>query len=427
MLLILQKQIHSINCMRGFFFLLMFMSLSSVFGQVYKTEPLSDQIHTIQINKSGNWLASPVIDINQGEYIRLSFDRISEYSTDRLRYKVLHCNADWTLSSISEIDFIDGFNDNLIEDYAVSVNTLVDYTNFGLQIPNDRFSLKLSGNYVILVYEEDDPDNVLLSACFSVIDPLLTVAGNITSSTLIDTNREHHQISFTVNNKGVNINDPYSDLKVYVRQNERLDNQKSLVKPSIIQAGRLVYEQNRNLIFEAGNEYRRFEIVSHRYNGLRIAHLKYRRPFYYAFVFSDFTRSGKRYIYDEDQNGRFVVHNTEANNSDSEADYFHVQFSLQSENPVLGNVYVNGNFTNNTFNNKYLMQYDFEKKEYYLSLLLKQGAYNYQYLTERGNGFTTSILEGNYYETENKYQVFVYYRPMGQRYDSLAGYMLIEK
>jgi hypothetical protein len=411
--------------MKYFLFAFIYILAMPVCGQSCRTHPLSDEIRTVRINRAGNWLAPPVI--RQGEYLVLSFDRLGENSTNRLRYKIQHCNADWTPSSISEIDCIDGFNDNLLDDYAVSVNTTVDYANFRLEIPNRDVQLKISGNYAVLVYEEDNYDNMLLSACFSVIDPQISISGNMTSNTLIDANREHQQISFIINYQGImHINDPYSDLKIYVRQNGRIDNQKSMVKPSIIQPGRLIYEQNRQLIFEAGNEYRRFEAVSHRYNGLRVEHTEYRRPFYYAYIYPDHERAYKRYIYDEDQNGKFYIRNAEANDSDTESDYFHVQFTLKSE-PAGNNVYINGDFTNNTFDDTYLMQYDSEKGEYSLSLLLKQGAYNYQYLTGSGGKFSTLPIEGNYFETENQYQVFVYYRPPGQRYDSLIGYLEIGK
>lgn len=410
-----------------FFFILILLSISLCNAQAYKTQPLSSEIHTIQINKAGNWLAPPIINLNSADYLQLSFDRISENSLDRLRYKVIHCNADWIPSSLSEIDYIDGFNDNLIDDYASSVNTMVEYTNFLLEIPNNDLKIRLSGNYVIIVYEADYPDNILLSACFSVVDSQISIEGNMTSNTLIDTNRGHQQISFAVNHQGMNIRDPFSDLKVFVRQNERSDNQKSLIKPTIIQNGRLLYEQNRNLIFEAGNEYRRFEIVSHRYNGLRVLHIEYKRPFYYAYIFPDMIRANKRYIYDKDQNGKFYLRNAEEEDSNTQGDYFFVEFTLKVDDPFLENIYINGNFTNNLFDDKYLMQYDYDKKEYYLSLMLKQGAYNYQYLAGQKNTFSTSLIEGNYYETENQYEIFVYYRPIGQRHDSLIGYLKIDK
>ena len=394
---------------------------------VYKTEPLSSDIHTIQVNKNGDWSKYPLIDMNSGDYICLNFDRVSDNSSDRLRYKIIHCNADWTESSLSSIEFLDGFNDNLINDYAVSTNTTINYTNYNLNIPNNDFSLKVSGNYVIQVYEEDNTSNLLLNACFSVLDSRIAIGGNMTSNTLIDSNKEHQQVSFTINHPSLTIRDPFSELKVIVRQNDRQDNQKIDVKPSYIQSNRLVYEQNRALIFEAGNEYRRFEFPSYRYNGLRMMRTEYKRPYYFAWLIPDKIRAHTRYTYDEDQNGRFLIRNSEGRDSNTDADYFYINFTLEAENPFLENVYLNGNFTNNSFTDTYQMQYDYNQKAYIATLQLKQGAYNYQYLTDKGDSYTTSDIEGNYYETENEYQIFVYHRTPGQRYDSLVGYLLIGK
>ncbi len=395
-------------------------------AQVYKTQPFSPEIHTIQINKNGDWQSYPVIDLSKDEFVSVNFDRISEYSDNRLRYKLIHCNADWKPSSVHEIDYIDGFNDNLIEDYAFSVNTTIEYTNFRFDIPNNDIRPMYSGNYAVVVYEEDNPQNILLSACFSIVDAQVAVNATISSNTLIDVNQEHQQVSFTVDHSSVRIVDPYSDIKVFVRQNGRLDNQKAYIKPTNIQASKLVYDYSRELIFEAGNEYRRFEAVSHRYNGLRIIHTEYKRPYYYSYLIPDIFRSGKRYIYDQDQDGMFYIRNSEGNDSDIDADYFHIQFRLQAQDPLIENIWVNGNFTNNIFDEKYQMQYDYAKNEYYLSLLLKQGAYNYQYLTEVKNGvFSTGPVEGNYFETQNRYQIYIYHRPPGARYDSLIGYLNI--
>ncbi len=396
-------------------------------AQIYKTEPVSDEIHTIQVNRNGEWYDYPVIDLGKGDFVRLNFDRISDDSFNRLRYKLIYCNADWSKSNLYDIEYLDGFNDNVISDYASSVNTTVGYTNFMVDIPNDDVRFKLSGNYAIQVYEEDNPDNILLNACFSVLDSQVAIGGSMSSNTLIDANREHQQVSFTINHPSVRINDPFSELKVYVRQNNRVDNQKIDVKPAYVQPNRLIYEQKRDLIFEAGNEFRRFDIPSSRYNGLRIMQMVYERPYYYASIVPDIFRAYTRYIYDEDQNGRFMIRNTDGSDNDTDSDYFFVNFTLQTERPFLEKVYIYGDFMNDIFDEKYQMQYDYEKQEYYSTILLKQGSYNYMYVLDKGGKFNASDIEGNYYETENSYQVLVYHRPPGQQYDALIGYLNIGK
>jgi len=369
----------------------------------------------------------PIVKLNSEEFIQLTFDRLGDESSNRLRYKLVHCNTDWTPSGLSEIEYINGFNNNSIDDYAASINTTIEYTNFRLAIPNNDISPRLSGNYVILVYDEDNQQKTLLSACFSVLDSQVSIAGNMSSNTLIDSNREHQQVSFVVNHQGINIRDPFSEVKVFVLQNNRQDNMKSLVKPTYVQSDKLVYEQNRELIFEAGNEYRRFEAVSNRYNGLHVEQTEYKRPYYYTTIIPDQIRAGKRYIYDQDQNGRFYIRNAEGNDSDTEADYFFVRFSLLTDEPVLDKIYVTGDFSYNTFDENNLMQYDFDKEEYYTTRMMKQGVYNYMYLTQQGTKYSTTLTEGNYYEAENEYQIFVYFRPMGERYDSLIGFLNIGK
>lgn len=396
-------------------------------GQTYRTQPLASDIQTIQVNANGDWLQLPIIELNSDDYLQISFDRLSRTASNRLRYKIIHCNADWTQSSLSTIEYIDGFDDNLIDDFSESTNTAIEYTNFRLELPNRDVSFKVSGNYVLLVNEEDNPDNVLLSACFSVLDPQVGIVGKMSSNTDIDSNKEHQQINFEIDYAGLTVRDAFTDLKVFVSQNNRLDNQKKFIKPTSVRQNKLVFEHNRDLIFEAGNEYRRFETVSYRYNGLNVGKVEFKNPIYQAHLVPQKITEGKVYSYDEDKNGRFFIRNAEGTDSDIDADYFMTNFYLLSEDPILGNVYLNGEFTNNTFSDKYLMKYDANEGMYYTSLLLKQGAYNYQYLTKIGNKFTPSKTEGNYFETENEYLITVYHRPMGQRFDSFIGLLQIKK
>lgn len=401
---------------------------NTLFAQMYHTQPLSNEIHTIQINKNGEWNEYPVINLRGNDKVLLSFDRISEDNAyNRLRYRIIHCDAYWKKSrDIWEIDYLDGFNDNLIDDYAASVNTTVEYNNFELEIPNDDINLKVSGNYAIEVYDDGSPDIVLLTACFSVVDQQISIGATVSSNTDIDSNRSHQQLSFTINHSNLTIRDPRRDLSVFAWQNNRLDTERVNLKPTYINAGKLIYEHNRDLIFEAGNEYRRFETSSYRYNGMNVEHVEYNKPTYSMYIVPDKIRAIRSYSYDQDQNGRFVIRSNDTDYPANEADYFSTIFSIPMDNPIPEDIYINGNFTYNNFTDRYKMVYDEDNKLYYLPLLLKQGLYNYQYLTKSGKNYTTSKIEGNFYETENEYQIFVYHRPPGQRYDSLIGVQSIQ-
>lgn len=410
------------NAIKYILFIVLYSVCLFVSAQAYHTQPVSPEIYTIQVNRNGDWSQLPVLGLNSSDYINISFDRISDNSFNRLRYRVLHCDAYWKPSrELAEIDYLNGFNDNPIEDYNASINTTVEYTHFNLDIPNKDINLKLSGNYVVEVYEDGIPDETLLTACFSIVDAQVSIGPTISSNTDIDTNRAHQQLSFTILHQNLNIRDPFADLKVFAWQNNRLDTERQEIKPTYVNTGKLIYEHNRNLIFEAGNEYRRFETASHRYNGMNVEHIEYQRPTYNMFLVTDKVRANRGYSYDQDQDGKFIIRSNETDNSESGADYFNTIFSLEMDAPISEDIFVNGSFTNNNFTEKYRLVYDEESKTYSLPLLLKQGLYNYQYLTKSGTNYSTGKIEGNYYEAENEYQIFVYYRPSGQRYDSLIG------
>lgn len=405
------------------FLLSFFVFVQQSVAQSYRTQAFSENIHSIEVLNNEQWDSYSVMDLNSVDQISIDFDLVSEDLLVRLRYKLIYCNADWTENkNLSQLDYLEGYDDNLIDDYATSFNTTMSYTHYGLRIPNDDVRPKISGNYVVLIYDEDlGEDNVLLTACFSVVDRKLSVTPKVSSITDIDANNKHQQVSFDLKYDFV-IRDVQNDLKVFVRQNNRLDNERQNIKPTHIQPSTLRYEHNRNLIFEAGNEYRRFDISSYRTNGMNVAHIDYVRPYYNMYVIPSQMKVKPSYSYDQDQNGRVVYRNLDADNVKVEGDYFYTHFTLQADDPLPQAVYVNGAFSNNTFSEKYKMMYDDESREYHLTLLLKQGIYNYQYLTNTGKGFSTETISGNFYETENEYAIYVYYRPSGQRYDSLIGF-----
>lgn len=392
-------------------------------AQIYKTEPLDESIHSIKVLTNNDWQSYPIIRDSQSDYIYISFDQLSNESPARLRYRIIYCNADWSKNNeLSSIEYLEGFDDNLIEDYRSSVNTTVNYTHYRLQIPNENVSLKLSGNYIIEVYDEADIEQTtLLTAGFSVLDNLVQIAPQVSTITDIDSNNEHHQVSFDLTYK-MSLRNVKEDLKVFVRQNNRLDNERKNIQPNYIMPSKLRYTHNKDLIFEAGNEYHRFDMSSYRHNGKNVAHIVYRRPNYHMYIVPNRVNKNGSYSYDQDQNGRVIYRNSDTDNADTEGDYFYTYITLHSSEKFPFDIYVNGDFTYNRFTNMYRMKYDEENSEYNLTLLLKQGIYNYQLLTKNNNTYTTREIDGNFYETENEYSIYVYYRPAGQRYDSFVGF-----
>ena len=251
----------------------------------------------------------------------------------------------------------------------------------------------------------------------------MNVSAQVSSDTEIDRNKTHQQVSFSIQYKGYPIRNPQNEVKVHVLQDNRTDNWVTNLHPSYIGPDQLRYEHNRALIFPAGNEYRRFEMVSTRYASQGVESIRYHAPYYHVTLRPDEPRL-LNYSYDQDQNGRFVIRYDEAVDNTTEADYFFVHFSLLWENPLTeGNFYLQGAFTYDNFNEESRLKYNAEAHAYECTQLLKQGAYNYQYLyvapgTTVGS---TAQAEGNFYETENEYLILVYHRPFGERYDRLIG------
>lgn len=387
-----------------------------------KNEVFTSNIQSLLVKVNNNWLAPPIINLNSDDVLEVSFDELS-HEYHRFQYVISHCNADWTPSGLNEIDYLKGFNNSPIEDYQNSVNTTMLYTHYRISFPNEQVKFKVSGNYIISIYNDDDNSKPVCKACFSILEKKVSVSSSVSSNTDIDNNKSHQQVSFNVNYAGYNIRIPQNELKIKVMQNLREDNCVTNIQPSYVSPNELKYEYNKNLIFNAGNEYRRFEMVSVKYAAQGVQSIRFFDPYYHVTLFPDELRI-KNYSFDKDQNGRYLVRYDWATNNDTEADYFLVHFSLPWKDTLPnGDFYLQGAFTNDNLTENYRLKYNPATKDFETTQLLKQGAYNYQYLfLPAGSDRTTEALtEGNYYETENEYLILVYHRPFGERYDRLIG------
>ena len=402
-----------------FFFLSCFFRLSA--QTVYSTKPFSDEIKTAQVIVNNNVFLPPIISLNGNDVVTVKFDKLS-VENPYVRYRIIHCNADWTPSDLSEVDYLDGFNDQLVKEYRFSENTTVNYIHYDLSFPNNDARMKISGNYAVVVTDDTNPDKNLLTACFSVVEQQMQIKASVSGNTDIDFNKSHQQLSFELLYPSLTLRDPINELSVCVQQNNRIDNQRAKIKPTSVYPNRMVFEHNRELIFEAGNEYRRFETVGRKGIGLNIDRTFYQSPFLNASIFPDRPRTPGIYRYDEDQNGRFFVRYTQGNDADIEADYIEVNFLFEADN-LNESIYLNGDFT---YNNVEAYPLKNDNGKYSASLLLKQGAYNYQYVTASETQLSTSKTEGNYYETENEYLIKVYHRRPGERYDRFIGWLQVK-
>ncbi len=384
----------------------------------------TDRIRSLQVVANDNPLAAPVVMLGGRNHICVSFDEMS-HEYHRYIYKVEHCNADWTPSTeIFESDYLEGFNGQPIENYEKSFNTTILYTHYSLCLPNADVRLKLSGNYRLRVYadEEDaDPDAPLLEACFSLVDPQIGIAAEVSSNTDIDFNRAHQQVSFSLNYAALNVADPHRELRTVVMQNRRTDNCVVNPKPNIRTASGIEFTHNRSLIFEGGNECHKFEILDVQGPAMGVDRIEWFDPAYHATLYED--HPAQNYTYTEDQDGGRIIRNEDNVDNATACEYLFVHFTLRRPRLPGGDVYVNGTWAD-AFDDAHRMRYNDVEGVYEAALLLKQGYYNYRYLfvpegSTRGTGVGT---DGSFYQTENDYAIYVYHRPQGGRYDRLVGY-----
>lgn len=386
--------------------------------QAQRNEIYNDRIASLQVVVGDDWMNPP---ISSGEPIYIDFDDLT-HEYHRYTYSLVHCEADWTPSQeLFASDYINGFAEgNTIDDIAESLNTNTLYTHYSLCIPNERCKIKLSGNYRLTVFDDNDEKTPIFSACFMLVDQQMGIAMNVTSNTDIDINNSHQQVEWELNYGNLKVTNPAQQIKTIVMQNYRWDNAVVNARPQYTTANGQRWHHCRELIFEGGNEFRKFEMLDVNHTTMGLETIDWDGSQYQAYPWTDEPRPS--YIYDEDANGAFVIRNSDNVEINITADYLNTHFRLAS--PRLPNdIYVSGWWTNNSFLPKYKMEWNDETQLYECEIPLKQGYYSYQYLMQLPNGSMTTVpSEGSFYQTDNTYQILVYYRGIGDRTDRLIGF-----
>lgn len=360
-----------------------------------------------------------VLPLEQEYPLVLKFDEING-EIDDYNVRIVHCNADWTKSIVNNTEYLEDFNEFPIRDYEASFNTRTPYIHYSFQVPR----VKLSGNYLLVVYRGRNENDLILSKRFIVFDQLVQVNPEIGISSGIAERNLNQQINFTVNYSNIKIVNPYEAIKVVIRQNQRWDNAIKNLNPTFVRENQQILEYNHFDLennFKGGNEFRFFDLRSINYTGQNVGNIKITPERLDAFLLIDESRQHEAYGQYNDINGDFVVNNLEASPRETTADYVHVHFFLETESKASGNVFIAGALTDWDFNKRNLMQYDAELKGYTGSLFLKQGWYNYQYLVKNGNN--PYLFEGSHFEAENQYEIIIYHRPPGSRADLIVGYL----
>ncbi len=383
-----------------------------------------ESIRTVMLRSSTWELTSPVFEQGSGNRLELLFDDLSEISHN-FEYTLVHCDADWYRSGLEPQEYLSGMGQGTLSESDPSVNTTCDFFHYRLEFPVEECMPILSGNYVIMVYKAGEPDRPVFTWKFYVVENLVQLAGSMKQAPAGEYRETGQQVHFTVSFGKLDIRDPLRDLAVIIQQNGRNDNSLTGLKPSFITPGKIEYTGMEEGIFQGGNEFRTLDIKSMKYQTENIAGIEFQNPFYHVYLKPDKSRETNPYFSKADLNGRYFIDREKASEKHVEADYVYVHFCLEQPYPFSEEVYVTGELADWTASDKYRMTFNAQKSCYESVLQLKQGLYDYAFAArDKSTGHLyTDIFEGNYFETSNDYEIFVYLHDSRSRCDRLIGYL----
>lgn len=409
----------------GLFFLLL-CCMQFAFAQnqqfVYDNKVYQPQIKTVQCYNAQKEQSMPIIALKSTEQLVFSFDDLNG-SSKNYWYTIEHCTSDWKSSRLSTLDYLESLPEDRITEYKYSFATLQKYTHYELILPNNQIRPKISGNYLLKVYEEGNQQKPVISQRFYVVENTVNIGVDVVPSSQVALRFSNQKVNFTIFHK-ISIQNPYADLKAVVMQNGDPQTAVLNTKPSFIRPGSLVYNELNSNDFPAGNEFRKFDIRSLRYKAENVQNI-IKDSSNNVVLFQDINGSKSKYSNLIDENGSFYIRNQEGRDDRTESDYANVMFTLNAVPPTKsGDAYVVGRFNNYQLNESNRLSFESSRKRFYGNILLKQGLYDYKYiwLDKETGKIDQTVFEGSFFETANTYQVFAYYKRPGSRWEELIGY-----
>lgn len=382
-------------------------------------------IKTAQLHESSYDANPAILKFNSTEQLELSFD---DLDADNKSYSIsfVHCNANWEPSDLMQAEYITGFFDANVLNFNYSTNTIQKYTHYSILFPQANMQFSKSGNYVVFVYESSDKEKIVLTKRFMIYENKVTVMATVRQAIGNDEQYEKQHIDFSIINSVYELTNPFTDMQVVITQNNRWDNAVRDIKPTFTEPKQLTYSLDDKSTFDGLNEFRFFDSRSLRTYTERVGNI-YRdsASVYHIDLKTDELRTYKSYSFYNDLNGGYLIKNADmSTNPDLEADYAWVNFFIPYDNAQsAGSFYVLGRLTDWRLNKTNRMTYNYKRLGYECSLYIKQGYYNYSYvyLRDDNKGGDGTMTEGNHWETENDYTIYVYHRMRGTYYDQLVA------
>jgi len=388
----------------------------------YEDYVYNKNIKTVVFEQAVLRLSDPVIELGQGEKLILSFDDL-EGDYKNYMYTLIHCDASWNASQLMQNEYLRGFTEDRILNYRTSFNTLQPYTHYEQEIPGREVIPFLSGNYILKVYIEGYPEVPILTRRMMILQAKASIEATVHRATIVSDMDLKQEVDFSIFYRGLQVVNPFEDIKVVVQQNGRWDNCITGLRPLYLKDNQLEYDYEEENTYNGGNEFRTFDIRTLRMQTLYVEKIIQTTDGYTTILTTDHSRSFGRYSVQNDINGKFLVKTQDGRDNDLEGEYSNVKFTLKHEIMANGNFYVFGALSGWKTVPENKMTYNYDDLVYEAVLFLKQGYYDYEYvfLPDGATVPDETLVEGNHNETENDYNIFVYYRALGSRYDQLVA------
>lgn len=409
-------------------------------GLLFEDHVYINSIRSVTFHKTDSVFAMPIIPLNGRISMVLGFDDLDP-EVKTYTYTIQHCDKNWEPSDISELVYMEGFDDERIREANFSLGTITPYVHYQLLIPNDDVKVKISGNYLLKVYEDEDEKRLAITRRFMVVDPKMGIIPKFVYPFNVEKSKTHHEIDLEVTHKNIKISNPLKDVSVTVMQNGRWDTAVKNLAPKIRRTDRLIYDFNDIIIFEAGKEFRQLDMRTFRLLTEDMADLDEFDDGYFVQVKKEKKREFQPFHTQIDVNGQFLIENIDDSQFSSDRmingfyNYNHADHNMRGDYAIArfrlhapqdfedSDVYIIGKMTDWKLNDEFKMKYDPQRFEYVGDCLLKQGYYNYMYtVVKKGKEeHTHQETEGNWYESDNDYTILVYFTPFGSQYDHLVA------